>query len=278
MKTKNLSELTDIAQFLRGDILSMVYGAKCGHFGGPLSAIDLMVGIYFYKMKYDPKNPTWDERDRFVLSPGHTCAGLYAVLSRLGVFPRDLLKTFRKLGSPLQGHPKYNLELGIEMSTGSLGQGMSVANGMALGMRLQNKQSRVYSLESDGGCQEGMFWEGAMTAAHYKLDNRCIVFDYNNIQIDGFVSDVMGVEPIADKLKAFNWHVIDIDGHDMQQICQALDEAEATKGRPTAIIGRTILGKGVSIFENKSKYHGVAPSDAEYQTAMTELNLKNYTF
>lgn len=271
MKNHSIQELKDIANESRINILKMVYGAKCGHFGGPLSLIDMLTATYCYKMNIKPDQPMWEDRDRFVMSVGHACAGLYATLAKLGYFEEDLLWTFRKMGSPLQGHPKRNLELGIEMSTGSLGQGMSISNGMALAARVQNKNYRVYSMESDGGSEEGMFWEGAMTAAHYKLDNRCILYDYNNIQIDGFCSDVMNVAPVKDKFEAFGWHVCEIDGHDMQQICEALDEAEKVKGKPTAIVGKTILGKGVSIFENKAKYHGVAPSDEEFATAMKEL-------
>lgn len=272
---KSISELQEIAHQSRIKVLKMVHNAGCGHFGGPLSSIDMLTALYFYKLKYDPKNPHWEERDRFILSAGHKCAALYTTLIQLGVIPEKELLTFRKLGSPLQGHPKLNLNYGIEMSTGSLGQGLSIGNGMALGSRVTGRNYRVYSLESDGGSQEGMFWEAAMLAAHYKLDNRCILVDHNNVQIDGYVSDVMGIEPYADKLRAFNWHVIEIDGHDMQQICEALDEAEQTTGKPTAIVGRTILGKGVSIFENKPKYHGVAPSDEEFEIAMKELGVSS---
>ncbi|OVE82053.1 transketolase [bacterium K02(2017)] len=270
----NHSELTDIAHQLRINILTMVHGAKCGHFGGPLSCIDMLTGLYFHKLKYDPKNPRWEDRDRFVLSSGHMCAALYAVLAKKGVFSEDKLSGFRKMGSDLQGHPKFNLDLGIEMSTGSLGQGLSVSNGMALAAKMDNKDYRVYSMETDGGTQEGMVWEGMMTAAHYKLDNRCVLFDLNNVQIDGYMSDVKDINPVGDKFRAFNWHVIEIDGHNMQEICAALDEAETIKGKPTAIIGKTILGKGVSIFENKPQYHGVAPNDEEFATAMQELQPK----
>lgn len=274
MKKRSITELKDIAHQLRINIIKMVYLAKCGHFGGPLSCIDMLTALYFYKMNFDPKNPTWEDRDRFILSAGHTCAALYAILAKLGTFPEEELWHFRQLGSPLQGHPKYKPEWGIEMSTGSLGQGMSIANGMALAARLRGKDYRVYSLESDGGTQEGMTWEGIMTAAHYKLDNRCILFDLNNIQIDGYMTEIMNIMPVAEKFRAFNWHVITIDAHDMPQICEALDEAEKIKGRPTAIIGHSVLGKGVSIFENIPKYHGVAPTDEEYQIAMKELGVE----
>lgn len=268
---KSLQELRDIARRSRVLILKTVHKATCGHFGGPLSSIDMMTALYFYKMRYDPKNPSWAERDRFILSAGHKCAALYVTLAQLGVFPESELWNFRQFGSPLQGHPKMNLKMGIEMSTGSLGQGSSIGNGMATAARAQKQDWRTYSLESDGGSQEGMFWEAAMFAGHYKLDNRCFLIDHNNVQIDGYVSDVMDVEPFADKLRAFKWHVIPIDGHDMEQICAALDEAERTKGKPTAILGKTVLGKGVSIFENKPKYHGVAPTDEELAVALKEL-------
>ncbi len=222
-------------------------------------------------MRIRPAESTWPDRDRFVLSVGHVAPALYVILAHLGFFPKEELGQLRRLGSPLQGHPKRNIPWGIEMSTGSLGQGMSVANGMALAARLDARPTRVYSLESDGGAQEGMMWEGAMSAAHYKLDNRCILVDFNNVQIDGYVKDVKGVEPLADKFRAFGWHVIEVDGHDMAAIVAALDEAETVKGKPTAIVGRTVIGKGVSIFENKPKYHGVSPTDEELKIALSEL-------
>ncbi|EKD51693.1 MAG: hypothetical protein ACD_62C00201G0001 [uncultured bacterium] len=270
---KSIPELQNIARELRVTIVKTIHKAKSGHPGGSLSCIDMLTALYFYKLNYDSKNPRWEDRDRVVLSSGHTCPALYSILARLGVFPSEELNHLRQLGSPLQGHPKYNLDYGIEMSTGSLGQGMSVANGMALAARAQNKKYRVYSLETDGGSQEGMMWEATMLAAHYKLSNRCILFDLNNVQIDGFVSDVMGVEPVADKFRAFNWHVIEVDGHNMQQICSALDEAATVTDKPQAIIGKTIIGKGVSLFENKAKYHGTPPTDEELAVALKELNI-----
>lgn len=270
---KSVSELQEIAHKSRVMIMEMVYNAGCGHFGGPFSMIDMVTALYFYKMRFDPANGADAGRDRFVLSAGHKCAGLYATLIQAGFLPESERMNFRKMGSVLQGHPKYNPKIGIDMSTGSLGQGMSIANGMALAARVQGKDFRAYSLESDGGAQEGMFWEGAMTAAHYKLDNRCILLDHNNVQIDGFMDNVMNVNPIGDKLKAFGWHVIDVDGHDMQQLCEALDEAEATKGKPTAIVGKTIMCKGMPSFENKPEYHGRAPTDEEYALAMKELGV-----
>ena len=271
MSKPSIEQLKDIARELRILILKMVHNAKCGHTGGPLSLIDMLTALYFYKMRHDSKNPLWADRDRFVLSCGHTAPALYACLIKAGYIPEDQLWTLRKMGSPLQGHPKRQLEIGIDMSTGSLGQGMSIANGMALAARADGKDFRVYSMESDGGAQEGMMWEGAMTAAHYKLDNRCALFDVNGIQIDGFCKDVKNVSPLDDKFRAFNWHVMVVDGHDMKQITEALDEAEKVKGKPSVIIGKTLMGKGVSIFENKPKYHGVAPTDAEFEIAMKEL-------
>ncbi|HBF13736.1 MAG TPA: transketolase [Deltaproteobacteria bacterium] len=272
MKKPSVAQLEEIARQLRIDILKMVHHAKCGHTGGPLSCIDLLTALYFYQMNIDPKNPLSPDRDRFVLSAGHTAPALYAILMRLGYIPKEEIFTLRKLGSVLQGHPKMHPEMGIEMSTGSLGQGMSISNGMALAARVDQKNYRVYSLESDGGSQEGMMWEGAMAAAFYKLDNRCALLDYNNVQIDGFVSDVMDVAPLDKKFESFGWNVIVIDGHKMAEIVCALDEAQKVKGKPTVIIGKTILGKGVSLFENKPKYHGVAPTDDELEVALKELN------
>lgn len=270
----SIPELEEKARLLRIEILEMVHHAKCGHTGGPLSCIDLLTALFYYKMRYDPYNPVWPNRDRFVLSAGHTAPALYAILIDLGLIPQKEKWTLRKLGSLLQGHPKRNLELGIEMSTGSLGQGLSIGNGMAMAARLDKRDYRVYSLESDGGSQEGMTWEGAMTAAHYKLDNRCALLDYNNVQIDGYVNCIMEVAPLTDKFRAFGWHVIAIDGHNMREIVEALDIAETIKGKPTMIVAKTILGKGGSLFENKPKYHGIAPNDEELKIALKELGKK----
>lgn len=271
MQKISIAELEEIARDLRILILKMVHNAKCGHTGGPLSCIDLLAALYFYKMRIDPKNPRWDDRDRFVLSAGHTAPALYACLIKKGFIPEKEMWNLRKLGSALQGHPKMNLDWGIEMSTGSLGQGMSISNGMAMAAKLDGNNVRVYSLESDGGAQEGMMWEGAMSAGFRKLDNRVALLDYNGIQIDGFVEKIKDVAPLDDKFRAFNWHVIVIDGHNMREIVEALDEAETIKEKPTVILAKTIMGKGVSIFENKPKYHGVAPTDEEMEVAMGEL-------
>lgn len=271
MNKPTIAELQEIARKARVLILKMVHHSKSGHTGGPLSCIDLIVALYFYKMRIDVKKPDWDDRDRFVLSCGHTAPALYACLILAGFIPEADMWTLRKLGSHLQGHPKRDLSIGIDMSTGSLGQGMSISNGMALSARMNKKDYRVYSLESDGGSQEGMMWEGAMTAAHYKLDNRVALLDYNNIQIDGYCDKVKGVAPLDKKFESFGWHVINVDGHNMQQICDALDTAETIKGKPTLILAKTIMGHPISIFSNNPKYHGVAPSDAELATALKEL-------
>lgn len=269
--TVSIQQLEAIAHELRIHIIKMVHKAKSGHFGGPFSSIDYLVALYFYKLRVDPKNPLDPERDRFVLSAGHTCAALYACLIKKGFIPADEAGRFRQLGSPLQGHPKMKLEWGIEMSTGSLGQGLSIGNGMALAARMDGRDYRVYSIETEGSLEEGMSWEAAMTAAHHKLDNRCILIDHNNVQIDGYTSEIKGVAPLDKKFEAFGWHVININGNDMREIVAALDEAEKIKGKPTAILGKTVLGKGVSIFENKPKYHGVPPTDEELAIALKEL-------
>ncbi len=272
---QKIQELKEISRQLRIDVLKMLHQAKSGHTGGPLGMMEMMVGLFFYKMNHDPKNPTWGDRDRFILSNGHTAPALYACLAHAGYFPKSELQNLRKLGSPLQGHPKRKPEWGIEMSTGSLGQGMSIGNGMALSARLDGKKHRVFSMHSDGEAQEGMLWEAAMAAGHYKLANRICFLDYNGIQIDGFNKDIKDVSPLEDKFKAFRWNVLSIDGNKMEEVVAALDEAEKEKEKPTMIIARTILGKGVSLFENKPHYHGVTPSDEELKIALEELGAKN---
>jgi len=263
--------LKDKARQLRIEIVKMLTKAGSGHTGGSLSAADIVTALYFYKMKHDPQNPRWKERDRFVLSKGHAAPVLYAVLALSGYFDKSLLGSLRRLNSPLQGHPCCKSIPGIEVSTGSLGQGLSVANGMALGLRLERILSRVYCLLGDGEIQEGQIWEAAMTAAHYKIDNLCAIVDHNNLQIDGYCSDVMNVEPIEDKFIAFGWNVFTIDGHDMYEIINALDEAEKIKEKPTMIVANTVKGKGVSIFEGKVQYHGMAPTHEELEIALKEL-------
>lgn len=266
-----IQELKEIARLLRIDTLKMLHKAKSGHTGGPLGMMEMMVALYFYKMRYDSKNPLWEDRDRFILAAGHCAPALYSCLAHAGYFPKSEMDHLRQFGSALQGHPKLKPEWGIEMSTGSLGQGMSVGNGIALSARLDGKKYRVYSMHSDGEAQEGMLWEAAMAAGHYKLDNRCGLLDYNGIQIDGFNKDIKDVSPLEDKFVAFRWKVFSIDGNKMEEVVEALDEAEKVKGQPTMIIARTLLGKGVSIFENKPQYHGVTPSDEELKIALKEL-------
>jgi transketolase len=266
-----LKTLADRARRIRIDILKMLTESGSGHTGGSLSAADIATALYFYKMKYDPKKPDWKGRDYFILSKGHAAPLLYTVLAHAGFFEHAELCTLRKLGSRLQGHPDSKCLPGVEISTGSLGQGLSVANGIALAHKVDKVPNRVYALLGDGELQEGQVWEAAMTAAHYRLDNLCALIDNNGLQIDGPVERVMGVEPIADKWRAFGWHVIDIDGHDMAKIVTALDTAETVKRKPTAIVCRTVKGKGSTVFEGKVEFHGTTPSKEELAIALKEL-------
>ena len=256
---------------VRMGVIEGTYGAKAGHPGGSLSAADVFTYLYFKEMNVDPKNPKWDDRDRFVLSKGHTAPGLYAALAHRGFFPVEDLPTLRHIGSYLQGHPNMNETPGVDMSTGSLGQGISAAAGMALAAKYQGKTNRVYTLLGDGEIQEGQVWEACMAAAHYKLDNLCIVVDNNGLQIDGNIKDVMSPYPIVDKLDAFGFRTVAIDGHDFDAIEEAFQVAKATKGMPTAIVITSVKGKGVSFMENDAGWHGKAPNDAEYEQAMAEL-------
>ncbi len=256
---------------VRMGVVESTYGAKAGHPGGSLSAAEVFTYLYFKGMNIDPKNPKWEGRDRFVLSKGHTTPGLYSVLAQRGFFPVEDLPTFRHIDSYLQGHPNMNMVPGVDMSTGSLGQGISVAVGMAIGAKHTGKENRVYALLGDGEIQEGQVWEACMSAAHYKLDNLCIVVDNNGLQIDGAIDKVMSPYPIVGKLEAFGFHVIAIDGHDFDQIEAAFAEARTVKGQPTAIVMTTTKGKGVSYMENNAGWHGKAPNDAEYAQAMAEL-------
>lgn len=267
----DIVSLKEKANTLRIEILKMLTEAGSGHTGGSLSAADIVTALYFSKMRHDPKDPKWRERDRFILSKGHAAPVLYAALALSGYFDKKLLKTLRKLGSPLQGHPCSKFLPGVEISTGSLGQGLSIANGIALGFRMDGLNARVYCLLGDGEIQEGQVWEAAMTASHYKLDNLCAIIDNNGLQIDGHCCDVMYIEPIVKKWDAFGWHVIDINGHDMGAILAALNEAEMVKGKPTMIVARTVKGKGVSLFEGKVEYHGLAPTHEELEIALKEL-------
>jgi transketolase len=256
---------------IRMGIIESTYGAKAGHPGGSLSATEMFTYLYFKEMNIDPKNPKWEDRDRFVLSKGHTTPGLYSTLAHRGFFPVEDLPTFRHIDSYLQGHPNMNTVPGVDMSTGSLGQGVSVAVGMAKGAKHTGKQNRVYTLLGDGEIQEGQVWEACMAAAHYDLDNLCVIVDNNGLQIDGNIADVMSPYPIVGKLEAFGFHVIAIDGHDFDAIEAALNEAKTVKGQPSAIVMKTVKGKDVSYMENNAGWHGKAPNDAEYAQAMAEL-------
>ena len=256
---------------VRMGVLTGTHSAKAGHPGGSLSAADLFTYLYFQELNVDPANPKWEDRDRFVLSKGHTAPGLYAALALRGFFPVEDLTTLRHIDSYLQGHPNMNSVPGVDMSTGSLGQGISCAVGMAMGLKHQGKSARVYTLLGDGEIQEGQVWEACMAASHYKLDNLVVIVDNNGLQIDGDVAKVMSPYPIADKLEAFGFHTIAIDGHDFDQMEQAFAEAKTVKGKPTAIVMKTVKGKGVSFMENNAGWHGKAPNDAEYAQAMDEM-------
>ena len=267
----NNLELEKMANEIRKDIVTAVHSAKSGHPGGSLSSGDILTYLYFEEMNVDPANPKWEDRDRFVLSKGHVAPGLYSTLAEKGYFPKEDLKTLRHTGSYLQGHPDMKHIPGIDMSSGSLGQGVSVAVGMAAAGKYDKKDYRVYTLTGDGEIQEGQIWEAAMWAGHRKLDNLVVIVDNNNLQIDGSIEDVCSPYPIDKKFEAFNFHVINIDGNDFDQIRAAFKEARETKGMPTAIIAKTVKGKGVSFMENAAGWHGKAPNDEEYEIAMADL-------
>jgi len=267
-------ELEQKAWRYRIDIIEMLAEAGSGHPGGSLSAIDLVSCLYHHKLRHRPAEPRWPERDRLVLSKGHGVPAQYVVMADLGYFPRPQLWTLRKLGSPLQGHPCTRWLDGLDASTGSLGQGLSIAQGMALGSRLDRLPFRVYCLMGDGETQEGQVWEAALSIPHYRIDNLTVIIDYNKAQIDGYTKDVIDLEPLGDKWRSFGWHVIAIDGHDYGQIMDALDEAESVKGRPTYIVAHTVKGKGVSFMENVVHWHGVAPKREEADRAIAELKQK----
>lgn len=267
----NNLELQKTANEVRKGIVTAVYSAQSGHPGGSLSAADMYTYLYFEEMNIDPAEPVKDDRDRFVLSKGHTAPGLYSVMAQRGYFPVEELKTLRKVGSRLQGHPSMHYLPGIDMSSGSLGQGISVACGMALAAKIDQKDYRVYTLLGDGEIQEGEVWEAAMFAGAKKLDNLVVIVDNNNLQIDGHIADVNDPYPIDKKFEAFNFHVVNIDGHDFDQIRAAFEEAKNTKGMPTAIIMKTVKGKGVSFMEDQAGWHGKAPNAAEYEQAMKDL-------
>ena len=272
MTTSEKKQLMAAACKVRMGAIKGVHAAKAGHPGGSLSAADLFTYLYFKELRIDPKNPKWEDRDRFVLSKGHTAPGLYAALALRGYFPEEDLLTLRQIGSHLQGHPNMNLTPGVDMSTGSLGQGVSTAAGMALAAKYQGKDCRVYTLLGDGEIQEGEVWEAFMFAHHYKLDNLCVIIDNNGLQIDGRVEDVMSPYPIPEKLRAFGFQVYEIDGHDFEQMETAFNQARETKGVPSAIVMKTVKGKGVSFMENQAGWHGKAPNDEEFEIAMKELS------
>ncbi|WP_296646327.1 transketolase [Romboutsia sp. 13368] len=263
--------LKEIARNIRKDIVSMIHTSKSGHPGGSLSAVEILTALYFDEMNIDPNNCKMEDRDRFVLSKGHAAPVLYATLAHKGYFDKEELKGLRKINRMLQGHPDMKGTPGVEMSTGSLGQGFSVACGMAMASKLDNAPWRVYALLGDGEVQEGIVWEAAMSAAHYKLDNMVAFLDYNGLQIDGKTEDVMNIGPIVDKFKAFGWNVIEIDGHDFDQIFAALDMAKETVGKPTMIVAKTVKGRGISYMENQAGWHGTAPSDKDLEQALIDL-------
>ena len=263
-------KLSLIALNIRKNAVAEVHAAKSGHPGGSLGIADILAYLYFEEMHVDPDNPKWDDRDRFVLSKGHACPAYYAALAEKGYFDKELLITFRKPDSILQGHPDMKHIPGVDMSTGSLGQGISAACGMALSGKIRNKNYRVYAIVGDGESEEGQVWEAAMMAAHYKLSNLCVFVDSNGLQIDGPVSEVMNPQPLDDKFKAFGWNVCVIDGHDFDQIAHACKNAR-NSDKPTAVICKTVKGKGVSFMENAVAWHGTAPNDEQYETAISDL-------
>ena len=267
----DINDLKSKAKEIRKDIITEVYNAKSGHPGGSLSIADIMTVLYFDELNIDEKNPKWEDRDRLVLSKGHCAPALYAVLAERGYFDKKELVSLRKLDSNLQGHPNMNDVPGVDMSTGSLGQGLSAANGMAISAKLDNKNYRVYCILGDGEIQEGQVWEAAMSSNKYKLDNLCIIVDNNNLQIDGTTEEVMDLKPIDEKFKSFGFNVIIIDGHNYDEIKSAFKQARETKGKPTCIIAKTVKGKGVSFMENQAGWHGKAPNEEQYNQAMIDL-------
>lgn len=271
MKVSDISELKIIAKKIRKDIIQEVYSGKSGHPGGALSCADILTVLYFNQMNINPEEPKAEERDRFILSKGHASPALYATLAERGYFDKNELTTFRNINSKLQGHPDMNKVPGVDMTTGSLGQGLSIANGMALSSKLNKDGFRVYCLLGDGEIEEGEIWEAAMTSAHYKLDNLCVIVDNNNLQIDGEIGKVMSPYPIDEKFASFGFEVFTIDGHNFKDILEAFNKAKSIKGKPTAIIAKTIKGKGVSFMENEAGWHGKAPNDEEYERALKEL-------
>lgn len=271
MNMESVERLKEICRDVRADIVRMTNAAASGHPGGSLSSVEAMVALYCNVMNHRPSEPDWPERDRFFLSKGHSCPVVYAAMARSGYFPVEELLTLRKLGTRLQGHPSCKTLPGIEVSSGSLGQGLSVANGFALAAKIDGKPYRAYCLMGDGELQEGQIWEAMMTAAHYKLDNVCGIVDYNGLQIDGDIEKVMGLAPLADKWRSFNWHVIEADGHDVAAMLAAYDEARRTKGKPSVIVMKTVKGKGVSFMENVAGWHGKPCNQEEMAQALADI-------
>ena len=271
----SVEELKQMAATIRCEIIEMICTAGAGHPGGSLSAADVVTALYFRVMRVDPQKPEWPDRDRFILSKGHACPVWYVALAEKGYFDKSHLKTLRRLGSILQGHPDMNKTPGIDMTAGSLGHGLSAGLGMALSGKLQQKEFHVWVIIGDGESQEGSIWEAAMSAPKWKLDNLTVIMDRNNLQNDSYVDDIMPIEPITDKWRAFGWNVLDIDGHDMAAIVQALETAKACKNQPTIVIARTIKGKGVSYMENVCEWHGKAPSEEQAEVALKEIRRCN---
>jgi transketolase len=270
-KTSNVQQLQAIAKKTRREIIEMITAAKSGHPGGSLSSVEILVTLFYDAMNHNPANPKWPDRDRFLLSKGHAAPVLYSVLAQCGYTPEDQLNTLRKMGSIYQGHPDMRFIPALEGSTGSLGQGLSLGIGMGLAARLDGKSYKTYVVLGDGEIQEGQIWEAAMFGSYHHVDNVCAIVDYNRIQLDGFVKDILDLEPLTDKWRAFGWNVIEIDGHDIPSLQKAYAEFSATKGKPTAIVAHTVKGKGVSFMENNPKFHGVAPTNEEAQKALQEL-------
>jgi transketolase len=271
MTDYNIEDLKGIARKLRRHVISMISTAGSGHPGGSLSAADIVTALYFRVMRHDPANPHWPDRDRFILSKGHAAPVLYAALAERGYFPLEWLTTLRKTGTCLQGHTDSRLTPGVDMSAGSLGQGLSVGIGMALAARLDKKDYRTYVLLGDGECQEGQVWEAAMFAPNYKLDNLTAIVDYNGLQLDGFTRQIMDLEPFIDKWRSFKWEVLQVDGHDIEQLVEALQKAAQVEGRPAVIVAHTVKGKGVSFMENNVDWHGKAPDKSQTEIALREL-------
>lgn len=272
LTAEELSRLEEIARTIRMDILTMIADAGSGHPGGSLSLVEIMTALYFKVLEIDPHRPQAENRDRLILSKGHAAPVLYAVLASRGYFPRDTLSTLRRLGSALQGHPVRNSLPGVELSTGSLGQGLSVANGLALAAKMDGASWRVYTILGDGECQEGQVWEAAMTSSHYRLDNLTAFLDYNGLQIDGPTDQVKSLEPLAEKWRSFGWHVLPINGHSFPEILAAVEKAHSCRGKPTLVLAETVKGKGVAFMENQVGWHGVAPNQQQLEEALAGLS------